>query len=71
MLFLPNYRAKYYDSIVKRCSSVAWKWCVSLDIAIRLALEVYDDGAYYNILELLEWMIEATYQHNTTTEKKT
>ena len=36
--FLPNYRVKYYDYIVKWCNGVACNWCVSLDIALILAL---------------------------------
>ena len=36
--FLPNYRVKYYDYIVKWWSGVACKWCVSLDIGLGLAL---------------------------------
>ena len=36
--FLPNYRAKYYDYIVKWCRGVACNWCVSLDIGLTLAL---------------------------------
>ena len=39
-LFLPNYRANYYDMIiVKWCSGIACNWCVSLDIALMLALK--------------------------------
>ena len=38
MLFPPNYRVKYYDYIVKWCSGITCNWCVSLDIAVILAL---------------------------------
>ena len=38
MLFLPNYRVKYYDYIVTLCSGIVWNWCVSLDIALILAV---------------------------------
>ena len=33
IFFLPNYRVKYYDYIVKWCRGAACNWCVSLDIA--------------------------------------
>ena len=36
--FLPKYRVKYYDYIVKWCSGVACNWCVLLDIGSILAL---------------------------------
>ena len=31
--FLPKYRVKYYDYIVKWCSGILCNWCVSMDIA--------------------------------------
>ena len=34
ILFLCNYRVKYYDYIVKWCSGIAYNWCVSLDIGL-------------------------------------
>ena len=36
--FLYNYCVNYYDYIVKCCSGIAGKWCVSLDIDLCLAL---------------------------------
>ena len=41
--FLPNYRVKYYDYIVKWCSGVACNLCLSLDIALILALRFSQD----------------------------
>ena len=40
---LSDYREKYYDCciIVRRCSGVACKWYVSLDISLVLALRLY------------------------------
>ena len=35
--FLPNYRVKDYDYIVKWCTGVAYNWCASLDIVLILA----------------------------------
>ena len=37
--FLPNFRAKYYDYIVKMCSGVACNCCVSLDIDYILSFK--------------------------------
>ena len=31
--FLPKYRVKFYDYIVKWCSGIQCNWCVSMDIA--------------------------------------
>ena len=39
MSYLPKYRVKYYDYIVKWCSGIQCNWCVSLDIAKMLALK--------------------------------
>ena len=38
--FLPKYRAKYYDYIVKWCSGIHGNWCVSMDISYILALNM-------------------------------
>ena len=37
-VFLPTYRVKHYDYIVKWGSGIQCNWCVSLDIAYILAL---------------------------------
>ena len=38
--FLPNYRVKDYDYVVKCCSGMTCNWCVSLGIArLTLALK--------------------------------
>ena len=36
--FLPKYRVKYFDYIIKWCLGIYCNWCVSLDIAHILAL---------------------------------
>ena len=36
--FLPKYRVKYYDYIIKWCSGIYCNWCVSMDIDSSLAL---------------------------------
>ena len=34
--FLPKYRVKYNNYIVKWCSGIYCNWCVSLDISVSL-----------------------------------
>ena len=36
--FLPKYRVKYYDYIIKWCSGILCNWCVLMDIDKSLAL---------------------------------
>ena len=36
--FLPKYRVKYYDYIIKWCSGIQCDWCVSMDIDYIFAL---------------------------------
>ena len=36
--FLPKYRVKYYDYIIKWCSGISCNWCVLMDIDKSLAL---------------------------------
>ena len=52
ILFLPNYSVNYYDYIVKWCSGVACNWCVSLDIALILAIKLTTNFQFWwrNIL---------------------
>ena len=38
--FLPKYRVKYYDYIVKWCSGIECNWCVSLDTVKRGEIDV-------------------------------
>ena len=39
--FLPKYRVKYYDYIIKWCSGLQCNWCVSMDIDSILALRLW------------------------------
>ena len=47
---LTNYRVKYYEFIVKRCSGVACSWWVLLDIALILALMLAVRAKYIGIV---------------------
>ena len=48
--FLPNYRVKHYDYIVKWCSCLACDWCTSLDIALKTGyIEFAMTGNYSTI----------------------
>ena len=38
--FLPNYRIKYYDHILKCCSGIACDWFASMDIDKMFALTI-------------------------------
>ena len=48
--FLPKYRVKYYDYIVKWCGGLACDWCASLDIALKTGyIEFAMTGTYWTI----------------------
>ena len=54
--FLPKYRVKYYDYIVKWCSGVTCECCVSLDIALTLALSTI----YWHYLTAIQTYVYST-----------
>ena len=52
---LPNYHVKYYDYIVKWCSTVACNRCVSLDIGLIIGVRI-NRGVYGTKLSPLNYV---------------